>query len=171
MLGANSNYAAEVDAKGAHIVGYFSKEKRSADNYNLACILTLPPYQRKGYGSFMISLSYEMSRRLGVPGSPEKPLTDLGALSYRYYWKYAVLRYILDADKPLSVRSIAMETGICTEDVTKTLESLDMVTFARGAITLYISRQQIEKHLSTYKSPPRVIHPTLLRWPVVEAAR
>lgn len=28
-------------------VGYFSKEKSCHDNYNLACILTLPAYQRK----------------------------------------------------------------------------------------------------------------------------
>jgi hypothetical protein len=28
-------------------VGYFSKEKSCQDNYNLACILTLPAYQRK----------------------------------------------------------------------------------------------------------------------------
>ena len=33
---------------GAHIVGYFSKEKESPDGNNVACILTLPPYQRKG---------------------------------------------------------------------------------------------------------------------------
>lgn len=36
----------EVDKFGAHIVGYFSKEKDSPDGNNLACILTLPPYQR-----------------------------------------------------------------------------------------------------------------------------
>ena len=47
---------AEVDERGAHIVGYFSKEKSSPEEYNLACILTLPPYQRKGYGKFLISL-------------------------------------------------------------------------------------------------------------------
>jgi len=28
-------------------VGYFSKEKDSPDDYNIACILTMPPYQRK----------------------------------------------------------------------------------------------------------------------------
>ena len=33
-----------------HIVGYFSKEKSSAEGNNLACILTLPPYQRKVSG-------------------------------------------------------------------------------------------------------------------------
>lgn len=34
-------------AHSYHIVGYFSKEKNSAEGNNLACILTLPPYQRK----------------------------------------------------------------------------------------------------------------------------
>lgn len=45
----------EVDDAGAHVVGYFSKEKHSPEEYNLACILTFPPYQRKGYGKFLIS--------------------------------------------------------------------------------------------------------------------
>ena len=44
----------ETDDKGCHIVGYFSKEKDSAQGYNLACILTLPQYQRKGYGKLLI---------------------------------------------------------------------------------------------------------------------
>lgn len=47
----------EMDRNGVHLVGYFSKEKDSSDGYNLACILTLPPYQRKGYGKFLISFS------------------------------------------------------------------------------------------------------------------
>ena len=36
----------DCDEHGCHPVAYFSKEKRSAEEYNLACILTLPPYQR-----------------------------------------------------------------------------------------------------------------------------
>ena len=47
---------------GAHIVGYFSKEKESPDGNNVACILTLPPYQRKGYGKLLIAFSYELSK-------------------------------------------------------------------------------------------------------------
>ena len=35
----------ESDHRGAHIVGYFSKEKESAEEYNVACILTLPSHQ------------------------------------------------------------------------------------------------------------------------------
>lgn len=37
----------ERDAEGYHLVGYFSKEKASQEDHNLACILTLPAYQRK----------------------------------------------------------------------------------------------------------------------------
>lgn len=32
------------------------QEKASPEEYNVACILSFPPYQRKGYGKFMISL-------------------------------------------------------------------------------------------------------------------
>lgn len=52
----------ECDDRGAHMVGYFSKEKKSEEGYNLACILTLPAYQRKGYGKALIAFSYELSR-------------------------------------------------------------------------------------------------------------
>lgn len=47
----------EVDKSGCHLVGYFSKEIDSSEGNNLACILTLPPYQRKGYGKFLIAFS------------------------------------------------------------------------------------------------------------------
>ncbi len=49
-------------------VGYFSKEKCSEEGYNLACILTLPCYQKKGYGKFLISFSYELSKLEGKVG-------------------------------------------------------------------------------------------------------
>ncbi len=47
----------EYDEVGFHIVGYFSKEKESTEDYNVACILTMPPYQRKGYGRLLIEFS------------------------------------------------------------------------------------------------------------------
>lgn len=33
------------------------QEKNSFLNYNVSCILTLPPYQRKGYGRLLIDFS------------------------------------------------------------------------------------------------------------------
>lgn len=54
----------EYDEVGFHIVGYFSKEKESTEDYNVACILTMPPYQRKGYGRLLIEFSeYVVSHR------------------------------------------------------------------------------------------------------------
>ena len=41
------------------------QEKSSEEGYNLACILTLPAYQRKGYGKALISFSYELSKLEG----------------------------------------------------------------------------------------------------------
>jgi GNAT superfamily N-acetyltransferase len=35
----------------------YAQEKFSYDDYNLACIVVLPPYQRKGYGMLMIEFS------------------------------------------------------------------------------------------------------------------
>ena len=94
----------QVDKYGAHIVGYFSKEKESPDGNNVACILTLPPYQRKGYGKLLIAFSYELSKMEQVVGSPEKPLSDLGKLSYRSYWSWVLLEILKDFRGTLSIK-------------------------------------------------------------------
>ncbi|KAK4124321.1 acyl-CoA N-acyltransferase [Parathielavia appendiculata] len=77
------------------IVGFFSKEKISWDNNNLACILVFPPWQRKGLGSLLMGVSYEISRREGLLGGPEKPISDLGKKGYKRFWAGEIARWLL----------------------------------------------------------------------------
>ena len=67
----------EVLPDGQEMFGYFSREKQNESNH-LACILTMPHKQRKGYGGLIIDFSYELARMDGKPGTPERPLSDLG---------------------------------------------------------------------------------------------
>ncbi|KAK8054796.1 Histone acetyltransferase [Apiospora rasikravindrae] len=77
------------------VVGFFSKEKLSWDNNNLACILVFPPWQRKGLGALLMGISYEISRREKVLGGPEKPISELGKKGYRRFWAGEICRWLL----------------------------------------------------------------------------
>jgi histone acetyltransferase HTATIP len=99
------------------LVGYFSKEKESAEGYNLACIMTLPQHQRKGYGKLLIEFSYELSKREMKIGSPEKPLSDLGLLSYKAYWAEIIVELLGDCPDDISIEEIANRTSITQNDV------------------------------------------------------
>lgn len=116
------------DEDGYQIVGYFSKEKISEQGYNLACILTLPHEQRRGYGKVLIDFSYMLSRRDGRIAGPEKPLSDLGLLSYRAYWLEVILE-ILSHNKEASIREISLASYVAEEDVLGTLVANRMIKY------------------------------------------
>lgn len=138
----------EVDEKGHHLVAYFSKEKETQYDYNLACILTLPPYQRKGYGKLLISLSYELSQREGKKGSPEKPLSDLGQISYKAFWTQALLellRSLTGPNRETSVEELSNITGFQEADVVWTLQNLNMVRYYKGEYQLSVTHRQLDE--------------------------
>ncbi|KAJ3589031.1 hypothetical protein NHX12_009879 [Muraenolepis orangiensis] len=142
----------EYDAKGFHIVGYFSKEKESTEDYNVACILTLPPYQRRGYGKLLIEFSYELSKVEGKTGTPEKPLSDLGLLSYRSYWSQTILEILMElkpdnGERPqITINEISELTSVKKEDVISTLQYLNLINYYKGQYILTLSEDIVEGH-------------------------
>ena len=145
-------------------MGYFSKEKVSALNYNLACILTLPQFQRQGVGTLMISLSYALSVREQKVGSPEKPLSDLGKLSYRAYWSYISLKLLEDYDGDCTLKELARTKGLCSEDVISTLEHLGLLREWRGQLVVRADRKDIAAKLQAIKRPPRLCDERFMCW-------
>jgi len=167
----------ENDEFGCHFVGYFSKEKRGhssqpgksytsndghADIFNnpgnnVSCILVLPIHMRRGFGRTLIEFSYLLTKVEERTGSPEKPLSDMGLVSYRSYWRGVLCKLLLRFEKatpsPLpSIAGIARETGMTPDDIVSTLEALrflvrDPVT-ATYALRLDFEYMQdyVEKH-------------------------
>ena len=122
----------EGDSMGDHFVGYFSKEKRSPMNYNVSCIMTLPVRQRRGWGNFLIDISFLLSKKEGRTGSPEKPLSDLGLLSYRNYWTLAVFYYLRIAPDDVTMEDISRGTAMQLEDIFYVLREQDMIVVYDG---------------------------------------
>ncbi|KAI8626472.1 hypothetical protein F5Y19DRAFT_478587 [Xylariaceae sp. FL1651] len=121
----------EYDDLGYHFVGYFSKEKRASSQNNVSCILTLPIHQRKGYGHLLIDFSYLLTRVEEKSGSPEKPLSDMGLVSYRNYWRLILCKYLIEhvpevktQKRGLSIRQISDDTGMTPDDAISALEAL-----------------------------------------------
>ncbi len=176
-------------APGCHIVGYFSKEKQSEEGYNLACILTLPPYQarhtsyvcvctlahpltralllhsqRKGYGKFLISFSYELSKKEKKVGTPERPLSDLGLVSYRGYWTRVLLTLLRQHRGTISIKELSEATGIKTDDIIQTLTHLNMLAYQKGAYVIVADPETVAKHLKAAGSAGVEVDPSKLIW-------
>uniref|UniRef100_A0A673MM08 histone acetyltransferase n=1 Tax=Sinocyclocheilus rhinocerous TaxID=307959 RepID=A0A673MM08_9TELE len=155
------------DEKGCHLLGYFSKEKLCQQKYNVSCIMIMPQYQRQGFGRFLIDFSYLLSRLEGRAGSPEKPLSDLGRLSYLAYWKSVILEYLHNhPDKSVSIRGMSRATGMCPHDIATTLQQLNMIDFQDGRFVIIRRHQLIEEHMDRLRMKPRLheVDPDCLSW-------
>ncbi|CCH41429.1 Histone acetyltransferase MYST4 [Wickerhamomyces ciferrii] len=168
--------------KHHHFVGYFSKEKLNSTNYNLSCILTLPIYQRKGYGSLLMDFSYLLSKREFKSGTPEKPLSDLGLLSYRNFWKVKIAYTLKEIysnlflnekknELKISITQLSNMTGMMTSDVIVGLEQIegllrDPIT---GKYAIQINLELVDKVIAKWEAKGYVkLNSDVLLWkPVI----
>ena len=154
----------ETDSRGCNFVGYFSKEKDSLNGYNLACIMTLPPHQRKGYGKLLISFSFELSKIEHKVGHPEKPLSDLGALSYRSYWAQVLMEILRKQKSNISINQLSEMTAIRPMDIMATLQNLGLIKYWKGQHIISITPKAIEDHMKVMAKQTLRIRPELIRW-------
>lgn len=70
----------------------------------------MPQYQKQGFGSLLIAFSYELSKLEGRVCSPEKPLSDLGKISYRSYWSWILLDILKNNTGPLLIKELRYKT-------------------------------------------------------------
>lgn len=149
-------------------MGHFSKEY-GTDN-NLACIMVLPPFQRRGYGKLLIQLSYALSRRESRTGTPEKPLSDLGKVSYRSYWWWILIRVLDESniDRNISVVELSEMSGIHCDDIISTFQAVQMVKYCKlnrdNMIRCSKSIVNCCKNLPMFKPPKIILNERNLRW-------
>jgi hypothetical protein len=111
------------------VIGFFSKEKMSWDQNNLACILVFPPWQRNGLGKILMGISYELSKLEQKIGGPEKPLSDLGRRGYLSFWSSTIAQHILTLPtrKTTSIKNISESLFILPEDVLYALKEMNVL--------------------------------------------
>lgn len=157
-----------ADSVGCHMVGYFSKEKKSFLNYNVSCILTLPIYMKQGYGKMLIDFSYLLSKVEGKVGSPEKPLSDLGLISYRSYWKSILLKYLKNFGFDIvSIKDISQETAVHPSDIISTLQYLGILKYWKGKHVILRANDlfdEYDRKISARPGTYQEIDPNCLSW-------
>lgn len=95
---------------------------------------------------------YELSKVEGKTGTPEKPLSDLGLLSYRSYWSQTILEILMGlkaegGERPqITINEISEITSIKKEDVISTLQYLNLINYYKGQYILTLSGDIVEGH-------------------------
>jgi histone acetyltransferase MYST4 len=77
----------------------------------------------------LISPGYLLSKKEEQPGTPEKPLSDLGRVSYHAYWKSVLLEYFFvhRGKSEIRLSEIMKETGMHPQDIVYTMQLLTML--------------------------------------------
>lgn len=153
----------EITPRGCVIVGYFSKEKNPSKNNNLSCLLTLPSAQGRGFGKLLIDLSYQLSKLEHKIGSPEHPLSDLGLLTYRNYWRAVLFSALRKrrGSQIVSIKDLSIETAIHSYDIVSTLLSNNMLQCRNDNYYIDINKA-LNASLATLRR--RFINPEQMLW-------
>ena len=115
-------------------------------------------------GELTHNTGYELSKKEEKVGSPEKPLSDLGLLSFRSYWTGVLLEILRKHRGNLSIKDISSMTSIKTEDIISTLQSLNLIKYWKGQHIISVTPKIIDEHLKSQSKQTLKIEPKQLHW-------
>lgn len=79
-------------------------------------------------------------------GSPEKPLSDLGLISYRSYWQSVILEYLCNyKGTNISIRDLSQETAVNGYDIVSTLQALGMLKYWKGKHVVLTKKEILDE--------------------------
>ncbi|THH04552.1 hypothetical protein EW145_g5432 [Phellinidium pouzarii] len=132
--------------------------------YDVTPFLYYIMHQRHGFGKLVIEFSYELSKKEGKLGSPEKPLSDLGLLGYRAYWAETIVELLVNTQDELSIDDIAQKTSITHTDVMNTCTTLQLFKHYKGQHVICLSDAVLEQYEKARAKRRRRIVPECLIW-------
>lgn len=98
-------------------------------------------------------------------GSPEKPLSDLGAVSYRSFWASTLLCILRTfPQKHLSIMDLSKLTSIITDDVIATLQHLNLLRNINGNYMIWAPPSVIDELMEKYPVKGLQVDPEKLHW-------
>lgn len=130
------------------------------------------------YKNFYV-LGYLLSKEEGQPGTPEKPLSDLGKVSYYAYWKSVMLEYLhAHKTEKITLLDVSKDTGMYCQDIALALQLLGFIKYipneeGTNRAVISVDWEKVDKHAERVsKSKTRIpIDHECLRWtPLVPAA-
>lgn len=119
----------------------------------------------------LIEFSYLLTKVEKKTGSPEKPLSDMGLVSYRSYWRLVLCQELINQKGPLSIDDISERTGMTPDDIVSALEGLRALV--RDPITktyaLRLDYPYMQQYIENYeaKTYPKITADSLFWVPYV----
>ena len=94
-----------------------------------------------------MGVSYELSRREGRIGGPEKPLSELGRCGYQKFWEARVANAIIGMRNKASmtVEEVSRHCWMAVDDVIIALKEMDLLEPRKKGAALLISKKRVRE--------------------------
>ncbi|PHT28794.1 hypothetical protein CQW23_31611 [Capsicum baccatum] len=96
---------------------------------------------------FLFYVLCECDNREGKVCTPERPLSDLGMLSYRGYWTYVLLDILKKHKGNISIKEVSDMIAIKAEDILSTLQGLELIQYRNGQQVICADPKVLDRHL------------------------